>query len=211
MIVNLILAATSASSVSTGPSTELTELHRYWRMSINDDGYGNGYVWATELEIRAYQDSANIAGMTSTKTATDDDNTYPFTNLFDGDTNTLARTDNSAPTYPVLWTFDFGPGGAVQISEIVVTPGFGNADEAPHEFDVQFSDDGVNWTTFWSVSGTPMLTTADPVTFTAPDAPVDPTPNALRAAASEMYLVTAPYPAGTLRAAQSDLYLVIME
>ena len=71
---------------------------------------------------------------------------------YDNDLGTL--WSGSGPAIPGWIAFDFGASDAFDMQQVTMTARTGtSAAQAPRDFDIQYSDDGITWQTHWSVAG----------------------------------------------------------
>lgn len=88
----------------------------------------------------------------------------------DGSVSTFwLSTNNSADAW---WGYDFGPGAWFNVEEIVLTArNDGFYGETATHFDIDYSTDGTNWTTYWSKTGLAAWTTGLARTMNNPAPP----------------------------------------
>lgn len=141
--------------------------HRYWRAYCREGGASSRTLCA---EMTMAQSSGG-ADVTSTAFA-----------IASGETGASESKDkafdnNTAAYWQVIQTTgawigqDFGAGNEKDIVEISMQPLSGFATRMFRQFDVQYSDDNVTWTTAWSCSFTAWTNAAQ--TFTKPSAVAD--------------------------------------
>ena len=120
--------------------------HRHWRLYITAPA--TAYINVGELEFHETVGGADVlAG--GTASASSEYPGFPAANAVD-DTIVSAWSAGAGP--PTWWAYDFGLGVAKDIIEIKMYPRQGWTSRTPTEFDMQYSDDGTNWTTSFSVS-----------------------------------------------------------
>ena len=146
--VDVSLAAGTAS----GSGTAQADAHptaRYWRLYITaNDGATYAEVNAIEMSTSAF--GANIA-TGGTPIASSAFGASVAANAFDGSLTTAWTS--STTSLPQWIGYDFGPGNVRTIRAIgIYGSNSGYTARSPKNFDVQYSSDGVNWTTAWSVT-----------------------------------------------------------
>lgn len=145
------------------PAAPTSGSHKHWRLSIIEHTSGRDEI--DELEFR-----------TTAGTAETPSGGYPAANsayghsqrpdrAFDGSTATGPWLANRPATQEPLNTIGYTFASARNVVEVMITAETGN--EAPREFDVQFSDNGKTWETKWSVT-TGTWTDGQTKVFTAP-------------------------------------------
>lgn len=124
--------------------------HLYWRVQINAVGGPSAvYVALPEIQMRdAIGGAQKCTGGTASASTTQSTNTPA--NAVDGNLSSIWRA-NAAPVQ--WWQYQFPV--AVDIVEIAISTGTGPTgyQEAPTNFDLQWSDDGTSWTTAASFTG----------------------------------------------------------
>ena len=141
-----------AAGTATGSGAGQADSHptaRYWRLYITaNDGMTYSEVNAIEMSASAF--GANIA-TGGTPIASSAFGASVAANAFDG---SLTTAWTSATTSLPQWIgYDFGVGNARTIRAIGIHgSNSGYTARSPKNFDVQYSADGVNWTTAWSVT-----------------------------------------------------------
>jgi hypothetical protein len=130
------------------PDPDPSELRRYWRLLITRDqrilGAGNYYCNIAELSLLADWD-AEVAYTGATFTSSGNFGGYPPSNAFDNNDSTTWSGDmNIDPASNPRWLqVDFG--SPVAIFDFCITAW---DTSAPRDFKLQWSNDGVTWTTF---------------------------------------------------------------
>ncbi len=132
--------------------------HRYWRIRLRlINGGTNGAIG--ELQMRTSLGGSNVATGGTASASTIFNASYTATKAFDGLTSdtgagngwaalTMGGSEGNG-SFPWL-SYDFGSGNNKDIAEIVIfAPGTGGVGiaELPVQFDWQWSDDNVRWTT----------------------------------------------------------------
>lgn len=141
--------------------------HRYWRVYCRMNSGDTNYTGLTEVEMAT---SAAGADVTSTTFAIGS-GTYQagtasdaFDDDFTGDV--VQWTGTGAGKWVGQ---DFGAANEKDIIEVRIRPNKDAANRTFAEFDIQFSDDNVTWTTLWSASYTAWVI-GTTVTFSLPSA-----------------------------------------
>lgn len=123
--------------------------HRYWRLYVTAS---NGSTWhqaGAELQLRLTRGGADqCAG--GTPITSGDEGSYTAANLFDDDPATFQQWQGSA--LPKWVAYDFGAGNEQAIVELALFPHSSYADRMPKDFELQWSDDGIDWTPHLVVS-----------------------------------------------------------
>lgn len=127
-------------------------VHRYWRIR-NPSGSNNAYFFtAFTLEMRETQLGPDVAvGRTATAYASGSYNgTLIPSKAFDGDPNTGWASPLANPGAGAWIAQDFGAGNEKDINQIslLIEPGSGAS--GPKDILVEYSDDNVGWTTYWT-------------------------------------------------------------
>lgn len=139
--------------------------HRYWRVYGRINAGDGSFTGVTEIEMA---ESAAGSDVTSTTFATSSGSfqagsaSSAFNNDFTGD---VAQWNGTGAD---KWLGqDFGAGNEKDIIEVRIRPNKDAANRTFAAFDIQYSDDGTNYTTLWSVryTGWSVGTT---VTFSKP-------------------------------------------
>lgn len=131
--------------------------HRYWRLYVTDNVVGtNGYVNVMELELLESEFGPNVA-TGGTASADANDANHPPSDAFDGLlTDTVSSVSQNmwqsgSGAFPHWLEYDFGAGNEKAIVAIGLVSE--RTQRCPKDFDVQYSDNGTDWTTAWSVTG----------------------------------------------------------
>ncbi len=125
--------------------------HRFWRLWITQTG--DNYAAFAEIELHSTVGGPDLTVPGGAVTASGSEATNPVANSIDNNAATQWSSWNTA--VPLFWRYDFGPGNAVEIVEVKITSRNDTwYNEAPGKFSVQYSDDGTNWYTAWTVSAT---------------------------------------------------------
>lgn len=138
---------TGAFTKPEGPLADIGTQYRYWRLNVTANN-GDAYLAASEFEVHATLGGTTIftGGSSSASTVFGG---LPVSNLFDGSTSTVwAATTNTG------WVrYDLGLGKTSGVMEFVVkSRGDGYATQAPKDFSLQGSNDGVNWDTLKTIT-----------------------------------------------------------
>lgn len=143
--------------------------HRYWRLRCRLNAGDSGFTGLTEIQMRTVSGGANVAtGGTAISTGTIQAGSAA--QCFDGNTTTtLIQWSGNGAGGALSVGYDFGAGNEKDILEIVVWPDKDAAARAFGEFDAQYSDDNVTWTTAWSVTASGWVVGTSK-TFTKPSA-----------------------------------------
>lgn len=138
--------------------------HSRWRILITA-GMHPSYISVAELEIRATSGGANQCSGGSPSASGQYDSTYSAEKAFDG----VASTMWAKPGVSGSWlAYQFA--APVECTQIAIKSdnwSFGG-NVAPLSFTVQYSDDGVAWTNWWSVVNSQSLTSGEVRVFTKP-------------------------------------------
>jgi hypothetical protein len=147
-------SATLAALTSSGSGTSipLTGVHTYWRMLFTAAVNGGNSLIIWETEFLEDFSGANVAtpGVTGTATLSSTFNPVLYTpgNLLDGDTTT--RWVSAGAGLPEWFRFQFDSPraiAAIGLQSLI------NQAQMPADFQLQYSDDGVAWTTLFVESG----------------------------------------------------------
>jgi hypothetical protein len=118
--------------------------NRYWR--IFNYWVDENLVCVTECQLRESEGGADVTGAgTASCSSTLSAPTYDSDKAFDDNTGTLWASANGS--YIDQWlAYDFGSGNNKDIVEVYLLPQSGYPNRTPREFELQYSDDGSNWT-----------------------------------------------------------------
>lgn len=127
--------------------------HRYWRfviLSSNDPSF----VGASEIQLRSYAGGTNEAGSGCVYSASSEyaQGSNTADKAFDGSLITGWSTD-ALPAFPVMLNIDFGVEHEVSIQEVSWMVSDFAPNRAPASMNVQFSDNAIEWSTAWSITG----------------------------------------------------------
>lgn len=141
--------------------------HRYWRINFRKNMGDGGFSQIAEVELRAAPGGADqtVPGGAVSVTGTLQAGNAANTISNDGNLAT-AQWGN---TGGVTWTYDLGSSNAQDIVEVAIWGASGAVARSPGDFDIQYSDDAVNFTTAWSCSAAPYTANVAQV-FTKPAA-----------------------------------------
>lgn len=142
-----MLRAMLAAGGGGGGGGGLPGAHRYWRISIGTNQTGVGVIAIPELEMYTARFGVNqcVGGTAAASTAG-----APASNAFNKSGDEGSLWASTGPTNEWL-SYDFG--SAKQIVEIgILGRGLTISEPAqmPYDFDVEYSDDNVSWTTAWT-------------------------------------------------------------
>lgn len=121
--------------------------HPYWRILCTDSP-GGIYAAFAEVEMRP---SAGGADQCAGGVATADSAysvSYPASKAFDDDLSTMWHSGGGFPHW-IKYAFP----AAVDVPVLALTARTSENQVTPTAFSLQWSDDDVNWTTLWSISG----------------------------------------------------------
>ena len=128
--------------------------YRHWRLLFTANNGGSA-VAATEIEMLALPDTVSKTVGGVARNSSRWDSSHNVNELFDGvlNNNSNAWASKSGAAMPQWVSYEFLSGK--QIINAVAIHARNNTDssQAPRDFAVQYSEDGVNWTTAWTVSG----------------------------------------------------------
>lgn len=129
-----------------GGDTSPGQAHRYWRIQINDVFSGTD-AFVRRLAFLESLDSTEVVNTGGTPDASVDSG--DAANAFTDNSNSWAPTGN---TFPIWLSYDFGAGNDRQCAAIRYYGSDFAGTNAVHpiDFDIQWSDNGVDWTTEWS-------------------------------------------------------------
>lgn len=117
--------------------------HAYWRVNISASWFGVNIAIA-EIEMRATRGGADqCAGGTVIKSV--EQVSFAAVNAFDNNTATAWAANNTIPAW-----IGYHFAAAVDVLEIAITADATFFTIAPRDFTVDFSDDGISWTTAWT-------------------------------------------------------------
>jgi F5/8 type C domain len=140
--------------------------HRYWRVFVNSNN-GDAFTGILELEMHESLYGPNVC-TGGTASASSAESGYPASSAFDSsliDGWTANFSGWAGSTGTNQWiAYDFGAGNDKAIKAITITSRGGNtyfSGQAPNTFEIQWSNDGSTWTTYFSESG--ITWTTDPV------------------------------------------------
>lgn len=141
--------------------------HRFWRMSVLSPDVG-GYRLIMEMEYRGSVGGADLTGSGVASTNSERSASFSADRAFDNDNGTYYQPQISA-ALPIYLDYDFG--SDVEIQEIAIFS-HANATVAGrtiYEFEMFYSDNGVDWTSAgWSETGGGQFGAGETRTYTAP-------------------------------------------
>lgn len=136
----------SGTATKTFAGSVLTK-HAYWRLNITAHN-GNENTSIAELRMRDSSGS-NVATGGTAFANTEYSSGYVVGYAFDGNAGTRWAANGTHPLPHQIGYIMAVPEVVVAIEIVIATVG----DDAPRDFIVQSSDDGVSWTDEWSVTG----------------------------------------------------------
>jgi len=123
--------------------------HRYWRLLITANNGDTAFTVVGELGLLD-ADYLPLTGL-GTASASTTQGSQTAALGFDGDPNTYWESLINEP--PPHWlAYDFGTGNAEEVAVATITADRDD-ERMPKDFEVQFSDDGLAWTTDTSFTG----------------------------------------------------------
>ena len=122
---------------------------RYWLLELHKSG--QQYAILREAELRETSGGSDVTG-SGTPSAYQSNASYPITNLFDNDLDTLWSTFNtSGSNHTYEWfSYDFGAGVTKNITEIAITSHTSYGSSAIWAYFVLCSDNGSDWEWAWA-------------------------------------------------------------
>lgn len=136
---------------------------KFWRLSISaGNGNNNTTIW--EMRIRASAGSSNLAVGGTPFANTEYSGTFAASKAFDSNLGTRWAAEGSNP-FPHIIGYEL-PAAAV-VEQIELVSEFGGGD-APRDFVVQSSADGISWTDEWTVTGQTGWTNSQTRVFNRP-------------------------------------------
>ena len=147
---------------------------RYWRISVTETVGAGERVGVSELRFLRHPAASRAAPTGGTPFSSGYSILLDRTadKAFDNDPATMWMPDPTSPYDPgAALGYDYGAGAAFDIQAVAITiqpDGVWGVANAPKNFDVQFSDDGVTWTTKWAVTGAPWTTVGQTLVFSNP-------------------------------------------
>lgn len=142
----------------------LSSAHAHWRVLINTSMHA-GYVAIAELSIRATAGGSNQCSGGTPSASGEYSSTFSAAKAFDANNATQWAKSGVAGSW-LRYSFA-APVDCVEIAITSDNGGFaGNV--APTGFTVQYSDDGVVWTSSWSVTNFPIYSYGQTTVYTKP-------------------------------------------
>lgn len=143
MRLDLSLSLTRRGAAAAGNA------HEYWRIYVTE-GVASTNTSIAEVEMRATTGGADQC-TGGTATANEELGVdYTAAKAFDNDNATIWHTSTSVLPNWIAYQF----ASPVEVEEVAITSrNEANSSTAPEDFSIQYSDDGTNWTTYWSVTG----------------------------------------------------------
>ena len=129
--------------------------HQFWRLLLRTSA-GNAFGFA-EVQFRtAWGQPLAFAGGTASAAQTYNGAPGPYdaSQAADGSTSTFySSSDKNGLQF---WQYDYGAGQALDVAEVAITArNDGYAGQAPATFDLQWSDDGLAWSTVRAFAAAP--------------------------------------------------------
>lgn len=148
MIIPGVLAGAALVGLPPDP-------HRYWRIYITAGGDGGqSHVSFGELEMAETLLGPNVCDGGTPLASSQYSASYTVAQAFDGSLITLPWHAANGSSPPQWVRYDFGAGNERDINEVRISARQSTwANQAPGDFSIQFSDDGVTWTEKWAVTG----------------------------------------------------------
>jgi hypothetical protein len=137
--------------------------HRYWRLFITTS-ISNFDSQAAEIELRETASGSDVTG-SGTASANSTEGGWPASNAFDNNNSTAWNSAGFAGV-PVWIAYDFGSGNDKDIVEFTLRVRSDYAGNAPKDFSLQYSDDGVTWYSKISPASQTGWSTGEVRTFT---------------------------------------------
>ena len=156
-------AGTGALVLAGGAATlSYISPRRYWR--INVTAFNGGTVLTIhEITMAESIGGSNVA-TGGTASASSTFGGAVASRAFDGNSST--EWSSSSSSMPQWIAYDLGAGVKKHVVSVSITcPGSGFTNRAPKDFDIQYSDDGSSWTTYWSVTNQTGWTASQTRTF----------------------------------------------
>ena len=119
---------------------------RYWRVFVTDSWAASGYsVNLAEIEMRASAGGADQTGSGTASASSIFSSSFSADEAFDKDPSTIWSTSDMS--LPQWIAYDFGTD--VHVAEVMMQAGDSSAraSRMPRTFDIQYSDNGSDWTT----------------------------------------------------------------
>lgn len=140
----------------------------YWRLYITDSvSAGTGDNFKAQINEIEFRSTAGVPETPSGGTAFGSSNVAPggeYANAFDGNDSTLWSSASGA-LLPQSIGYQFTSGKSVaEVSILASTDSF-RLDRLPKSFEVQYSSDGVNWTTALTVTDEPPWSAGEERTY----------------------------------------------
>ena len=150
------------------------ELHRFWRIIVDDNGGTGGpgiasYIPIAELEMFSDENLGNFAPeAVGYVFSSQRSSSYPISRINDGIKNnsvnpySTSTTDNNP-----YFGYDFGSAPRA-VNVVKITNESSTASNTIRDFRIQYSDDGTVWTDAWGYTGVTGWGTYETRTFTRP-------------------------------------------
>lgn len=146
--IDCTVTTSNAQSTLCG---DLSNHHRYWRMYVTAvAGKSDGSFGLRELQMREAVGGTDVITGSHTVTADSEFGGLPVSNAVDDNTGTTYASGTGG--LPHWVKVDFGTGK--NIAEVAWMPRAGSdADQAPIDFTIDYSDDNSSWTTKFTAKG----------------------------------------------------------
>lgn len=145
--------------------------HRYWRVLITAPDGSTLYCGMTELQLRGTAGGADMT-VSGNASAVGASSTIGFGNdAFNAFDNNLSTgwLSATAGTAWIQWDFVNQGLGAQYVAQIAITGSYNAPNASPKDFQLQWSDDNVSFTTVLTVTGeTGWTGSSDTRVFTVP-------------------------------------------
>lgn len=123
--------------------------HRYWRLKLNTSPSGT-YLLLAEVKMYLRGSATNIAN-TGVASASGSSFGEVASKAIDGSTATYWEYMSNG-VFPQWWQLDFGAGNAKDIGKIEISSHSRFETEMPTDFEIQWSDDNIAFTTVFRVT-----------------------------------------------------------
>ena len=146
--------------------------HRYWRVQI-DANYNSTYLSIAEIEMAETIGGGDLTTSAQAISGGDRGATFATAQAFDNNATTAWSILRSAGSAALWIGQDFGVGNAVEIKQVKLTArpdfttGHSNALHMPAKWRLQYSDNGMTWTTHWTFAREAPWALGETRTYTA--------------------------------------------
>lgn len=163
LVGNLIEGGGGGSSAPTSAHGA----HFYWRLNVSETSAGLN-ISIAELGFLDGEGGTNQATDGVASTSGNHGSGESGDQAFDGNAATYWNCDDSSGAGWISYYF----GNAVEVGAVSIQARADSPDDAPRDFTVQYSDDGVTWEDAWTVSGQVSWTAGEVREFPDPVPPV---------------------------------------